>query len=164
MMGYLKNKEKTDEVIQDGWYNTGDVARVDHDGFVFLLDRITRYSKIGGEMVPHVAIEEKLLEQVKSMDQEVFVSSAPDERKGEQIIVLFTEGAGTAEELQKVIHDSDLPNLWKPKKENYLLIDKIPTLGSGKIDQKHLKEIARSFVDNRPGMMQKMINKIRETL
>lgn len=164
MMGYLNNKEKTDEVIQDGWYNTGDIARVDHEGFVYLLDRITRYSKIGGEMIPHVAIEDKLTEQLDSIERVLFVSSAPDEKRGEQIIVLFTEKAGTAEDLTRMIHESDLPNLWKPRKDNYLLIDEIPTLGSGKVDQKHLKEIARTFVENRPGMIQKMINKIREAL
>ena len=62
MQGYLNRPEKTAEVLHDGWYNTGDIAAVDEDGFIRITDRMSRFSKIGGEMVPHIKVEDKLHE------------------------------------------------------------------------------------------------------
>ena len=62
MQGYLNRPEKTAEVLRDGWYNTGDIATLDEDGFLRITDRLSRFSKIGGEMVPHIKVEEKLHE------------------------------------------------------------------------------------------------------
>ena len=145
MMGYLNNSGKTAEVLQDGWYNTGDVGRMDEDGFVFLTDRLSRFSKIGGEMVPHMAIEDKYHQALNAASQVVFVSSAPDEKKGEQLIVFFTPEAGDTKKLFKIMAESDLPNLWKPRKENYIPIESFPILGSGKMDQKRLRDMAKDF-------------------
>ena len=164
MLGYLNKLEKTDEVLRDGWYNTGDVAKMDEDGFAFITDRLSRYSKIGGEMVPHLAIEEKLLQALDTIEPVVAVTSAPDEKKGEQLVVLYTKAAGEADELCAIMKDSDLPNLWKPKKDNYVEIEEMPTLGSGKLDLKHLKVIARDFVEQRLGIAQKAVNKLRDAL
>lgn len=164
MLGYLNNPEKTSEVLRDGWYNTGDIAKIDSDGFVFLLDRMSRYSKIGGEMVPHLAVEEKFIEALGTISPVVVVTSAPDEKKGEQLVVLHTDEAGESRELHSIIRESDLPNLWKPRKENYFKIDSMPTLGSGKLDQKRLREIARDLVENRPGIIQRVIDRIKEAL
>ncbi len=161
MLGYLGQKEKTDEVLKEGWYSTGDIARIDSDGFVFLLDRLSRYSKIGGEMVPHMAVEDVLIDGLNTVDPCVVVTAAPDDRKGEQIIVCFTDVAESAERLQEIIKASDIPNLWKPKRDNYIQIEKIPTLGTGKLDLKAIKEIAREFVEVRPGKVQRVLGKIR---
>ena len=60
MHGYLNKPEKTAEVIRDGWYITGDIAKIDADGFITITDRASRFSKIGGEMVPHIKVEEIL--------------------------------------------------------------------------------------------------------
>ena len=79
----------------------------------------------------------------------VAVTSAPDERKGEQLVVLYVAEAGDAAKLQAIVQDSELPNLWRPRKENYLEIDTMPLLGSGKLDLKRLKEMAREFVEQR---------------
>ncbi|MBA4389021.1 MAG: acyl-[ACP]--phospholipid O-acyltransferase, partial [Verrucomicrobia bacterium] len=149
MLGYLGNPAKTAEVLKDGWYNTGDIARVDEDGFVFLLDRLSRYSKIGGEMIPHIAVEDHYMQALGAVTPVIYVTSAPDEKKGEQLIVFYTQEAGEVEKLQGIIADADIPNLWKPRKENYFKIEALPTLGSGKIDQKRLKDLAVKSVEQR---------------
>ncbi|MDI6774988.1 MAG: acyl-[ACP]--phospholipid O-acyltransferase [Verrucomicrobiota bacterium] len=160
MMGYLNDPKKTAEVLQDGWYDTGDLARIDEDGFVFILDRLSRYSKIGGEMVPHVAIEEKLCQALGTMNQAVWVTSAADEKKGEQLVVFFADEAGTAEKLFEIAKASDLPNLWKPKRENFVRIEVMPTLGSGKLDLRRMREMAREFVAGKPTLVERVAGKI----
>ncbi|MFC1497252.1 acyl-[ACP]--phospholipid O-acyltransferase [Verrucomicrobiota bacterium] len=164
MMGYLHNPEKTAEVLKDGWYNTGDIAKMDEDGFVYIVDRLSRFSKIGGEMVPHLAVEEKFMQALDSIGQVVSVTSAPDEKRGEQLVVVYTDEAGSVDELRKIMKESDLPNLWKPKKDNFVRIETIPVLGSGKVDLKQLKQIAKEYVENRPGILERAVEKIREKL
>lgn len=149
MQRYLENPEKTAEVLKDGWYVTGDIARIDPDGFIFLLDRLTRYSKIGGEMVPHLAVEEVLLKGLDATGQVVYVTAAPDEKRGEQLVVLYTAEAGEASRLHNIIKQSTLPNLWHPRRDNYFLIDEMPALGSGKLDIKQLKNIAMERVEGK---------------
>ena len=149
MLGYLNQPEKTAEVLQNGWYNTGDIATMDRDGFVFLEDRLSRYSKIGGEMVPHIAIEEKYLHALGTMERVVAVTSVPDEKKGEQLVVCYLEDAGDVETLDRIIRESDLPNLWKPRKENHLKVHDLPTSGTGKLDLMRLRQMSREFVENR---------------
>jgi acyl-[acyl-carrier-protein]-phospholipid O-acyltransferase/long-chain-fatty-acid--[acyl-carrier-protein] ligase len=147
MQGYLGNPEKTEEALNQGWYSTGDIARIDSDGFIYLVDRLMRYSKIGGEMVPHLAVEEVLLKGLETVDQIVYVTAAPDEKKGEQLVVLYTAEAGDADRLHDLVKHSTLPNLWHPRKNNYFRIDEMPLLGSGKLDMKALKTIAKELVE-----------------
>ena len=90
MRGYLGKPEKTAEVLHDGWYTTGDVAMMEEDGFLTITDRLSRFSKIGGEMVPHIRIEEKLHELAESTEQVFAVTALPDEKKGERIVVIHT--------------------------------------------------------------------------
>lgn len=149
MLGYLNRPDLTAKVLYDSWYNTGDIARIDADGFIYILDRVSRYSKIAGEMVPHIAIEEKFYNSLGIVGQVLAVTSVPDEKKGEQLVVIYTPDAGTAEQLDMAINSSDLPNLWKPRKENYFMVDALPALGSGKLDFKRLKEMAMAFVQNK---------------
>src|SRR3990167_7574144 len=90
MQGYLGMPEKTAEVLRDGWYVTGDIAFLDEDGFLEITDRLSRFSKIGGEMVPHTKVEDTLQELAGS-DEPVFaVTGVPDERKGERLVVVPT--------------------------------------------------------------------------
>jgi acyl-[acyl-carrier-protein]-phospholipid O-acyltransferase/long-chain-fatty-acid--[acyl-carrier-protein] ligase len=142
MRGYLNRPEETDEVLKDGWYNTGDIAHVDKDGFITITDRLSRFSKIGGEMIPHIAIEDVFHNALKSEEPYLAVTAIPDEKKGEKIVVLHTEKAGSSEELASIIDKSDLPNLWKPAHDAYHQIDELPILGSGKMDYQHLKKVA----------------------
>lgn len=145
MKGYLNNPAKTAEVIKDGWYITGDIASIDSDGFVKITDRLSRFSKIGGEMVPHVKIEENIMEIIGAVDPVVAVTSVADEKKGERLVVLHSvdmDAAAICEGLAK----KGLPNLWIPKKENFYRIESIPLLGTGKIDLKKLKLLAQELV------------------
>lgn len=148
MLGYLNQPEKTKEVLKDGWYNTGDIAFMDMDGFVTITDRLSRFSKIGGEMVPHLAIEEEYYKKLDTTNQVLAVTAVPDEKKGENLIVLYTDEAGNSETLHRIISESTLPNLWKPRPENYFKVDSLPLLGSGKLDIKCVKELAVKAVAN----------------
>lgn len=142
MKGYLNRPEKTAEVLRDGWYNTGDIAAVDEDGFVRITDRLTRFSKIGGEMVPHIKVEDKLQEISGATEQIFAVTAVPDERKGERLIVLHTLPDDKLQECLAQLSKSDLPALWRPRPDQFVHVDALPYLGTGKLDLRRLKEIA----------------------
>ena len=142
MLGYLGKPEKTAEVLRDGWYVTGDIAAEDEDGFLTITDRLSRFSKIGGEMVPHIKIEEKLHELAGLTDQHFVVTSVPDGKKGERLVVLHTL---PTDELKTVIDrlgESGLPNLWIPRPNQFFAVEELPHLGTGKLDLRKIKEIA----------------------
>lgn len=142
MLGYLNNEAKTREVLHDGWYNTGDIARIDEDGFITITDRLARFSKIGGEMVAHISIEEIYLQALNASEQLVAVTSIPDDKKGEQLVVLYLEQAGDPQLLHSFIEQSDLPNISRPRLNHYFKIDAIPILGTGKLDILALRQLA----------------------
>ncbi|GFO54812.1 acyl-[ACP]--phospholipid O-acyltransferase [Geomonas sp. Red276] len=141
MLGYLGREDKTAEAVKDGWYVTGDIGTMDDDGFVRITDRLSRFSKIGGEMVPHGAVEDELLTCV-GQPGTVAVTAVPDERKGEKLVVLYVKDAADADRLQRCLAESALPNLWKPARDCYLPVDSLPLLGTGKLDLRALRELA----------------------
>jgi acyl-[acyl-carrier-protein]-phospholipid O-acyltransferase/long-chain-fatty-acid--[acyl-carrier-protein] ligase len=142
MAGYLKRPDLTEKAMDSAWYVTGDIGMVDEDGFLTITDRLTRFSKIGGEMVPHGVIEEKLHEAIVQEEKVFAVTSVPDNRRGERIVVLHTidpeELPGVLERLQTM----GLPNLFIPKKEDFIEVDKLPILGTGKTDLRVVKKTA----------------------
>jgi acyl-[acyl-carrier-protein]-phospholipid O-acyltransferase / long-chain-fatty-acid--[acyl-carrier-protein] ligase len=142
MQGYLNRPEKTAEVLRDGWYNTGDIAAVDEDGFIRITDRLSRFSKIGGEMVPHIKVEDKLHELSGSTEQTFAVTAIPDEKKGERLVVLHTLPEDKLEACLALLAKSDLPALWKPRPDQFVHVEALPYLGTGKLDLRRLKEIA----------------------
>jgi len=142
MQGYLNRPEKTAEVLRDGWYNTGDIATVDEDGFLRVTDRLSRFSKIGGEMVPHIKVEEKLQELAGASEQMFVVTAVPDEKKGERLIVLHTLSDEQLEECLAGLAKSDLPALWRPRHDQFVRIEKLPYLGTGKLDLRKARELA----------------------
>jgi len=145
MKGYLGKPEKTAEVLHDGWYTTGDVAVMEEDGFLTITDRLSRFSKIGGEMVPHIRIEDKLQELAGVTEQVFAVTALPDEKKGERIVVISTL---TTEKIAPVIEkfaQCDLPVLWKPRASQFFHVDALPILGTGKIDLRGVKALAASM-------------------
>ncbi|HWE83581.1 MAG TPA: acyl-[ACP]--phospholipid O-acyltransferase [Terracidiphilus sp.] len=145
MRGYLGKPGKTAEVLHDGWYTTGDVGMIEEDGFVTITDRLSRFSKIGGEMVPHIRIEEKLHELADAAEQVFAVSAVPDEKRGERIIVLHTLTDTKLKALLEKLPQCDLPPLWKPKPNQFIHVDSIPMLGTGKMDLRAIKALANSL-------------------
>lgn len=142
MRGYLGQPEKTAEVLRDGWYVTGDVATLDEDGFLQITDRLSRFSKIGGEMVPHIKVEEKLHELAGALEQSFVVTSVADEKKGERLVVLHKLSEEKLQDCLAKLAACDLPNLWKPRPDAFRRVDVFPLLGSGKLDLRRVKEMA----------------------
>jgi acyl-[acyl-carrier-protein]-phospholipid O-acyltransferase/long-chain-fatty-acid--[acyl-carrier-protein] ligase len=149
MQGYLNMPDKTDEVLVDGWYQTGDVVMLDEDGFITITGRMSRFSKIGGEMVPHVKIEELLTKMVDQTPQDdtddrpcIAVTAVPHATKGERLIVLHTAINKSVDELRQGLTAAGLPNLFIPNADCFRQVPELPLLGSGKLDLKGIKQMA----------------------
>jgi acyl-[acyl-carrier-protein]-phospholipid O-acyltransferase/long-chain-fatty-acid--[acyl-carrier-protein] ligase len=139
--GYLNDPERTAAVLQEGWFKTGDLGRFDEDGFLYIEGRLSRFSKIGGEMVPHETIEVKIREALKISpdDHCIAITGIPDEMRGEALVLLSTmeiEPTG----LRTALNGIGIPNLWIPKR--ILRVEAIPMLASGKLDLKAVRERA----------------------
>ena len=152
MKGYLDMPDETGEVLREGWYKTGDVALIDEDGFLKITGRISRFSKIGGEMIPHVRIEEAIESVIgpnESDELAVAVTSVDHPSKGERIVVVHTALDLSTDDIRQRLKQAGLPNLFIPASESFIQVDKIPILGTGKLDLRELKELAKSrFSEN----------------
>ncbi len=140
--GYLNDEQKTRTALRDGWFVTGDLGRFDEDGFVYIEGRLARFSKIGGEMVPHGTIEQKINEAYQidlNEGPRIVVIGVPDSSKGEAL-VLLTSIDLNGDDLRERLFQAGLPNLWIPK--IIRRVEKIPLLGSGKTDLKGCRELA----------------------
>ena len=156
MKGYLDEPEKTAEVLRDGWYVTGDVAMIDSEGYITITGRESRFAKIGGEMVPHLRIEEMIgkvlsdsflalsADDDDAPDRQFVVTSVPDLRKGERLVVLHTGLPKHPNEICRALAETDLPRLWIPSPDNFRQVDEIPILGTGKLDLKRVREQAEA--------------------
>ncbi|MAE77672.1 MAG: acyl-[ACP]--phospholipid O-acyltransferase [Planctomycetes bacterium] len=142
MKGYLGRPDLTAEVLRDGWYVTGDIARIDADGFITITDRLSRFSKIGGEMVPHGRIEQALQDAAGSDVQVFAVTAVPDEKRGERLAVLHTIDAALIDATLEVVSKSGLPNLFVPKRDSFVAVESLPLLGTGKLDLREVKRVA----------------------
>jgi 1-acyl-sn-glycerol-3-phosphate acyltransferase len=145
MKGYLGRPDLTEEAIIDGWYKTGDIALIDDDGFITITGRESRFSKIGGEMVPHIQIEELLSNLIGSDEEEglkAAVTAVPDARKGERLVVIHTRLDKSADQLCDGLRDKGMPNIFIPSPDSFLEVDELPILGTGKLDLKGLRKIA----------------------
>ncbi len=147
--GYHEDPKRSAEVIdEEGWFRTGDLGRVDMDGFLHIEGRLSRFSKIGGEMVPHETVEEALIKAL-GLENEAYrrlaVVGVPDPDKGEALILLSSLPGGP--EAQEIIElryrllDKGLPSLWIPKR--LIRVDDIPILSSGKLDVQACEKLAR---------------------
>src|SRR5438876_1774165 len=140
--GYLRDEKRTADVLRDGWFKTGDIGRFDEDGFLYIEGRLSRFSKIGGEMVPHEAVEQKIIELLGFSGKDerlVAIVGVQDESKGEALILLAAVDVDLAQ-LRDKLRDAGVPNLWIPKK--VCRVDSIPVLASGKLDLKKCQDRA----------------------
>jgi acyl-[acyl-carrier-protein]-phospholipid O-acyltransferase/long-chain-fatty-acid--[acyl-carrier-protein] ligase len=154
MQGYLGLPAKTSEILVSDkihssvptagnkWYVTGGIAAIDEDGFLQITDRLSRFSKIGGEMVPHGKVEEKLHEAAGLTEQTFVVTGVKDEKKGERLVVLHTLSDEPLQRCLEKLAQSDLPNLWKPPAVNFHRVETFPFLGTGKLDLRRIQEMA----------------------
>ncbi len=163
MKGYMGMPEKTAEALIDGWYTTGDIGYLDADGFLFITDRMSRFSKIGGEMVPHGRVEEALQDMAFTLMREdaaaggaketddsegegvpdIAVTAVSDVSRGEQLVVLHADLPFDVERLKARMGDCGLPNLFCPRSNAWYEVDEIPKLGTGKVDLRGLNELAQ---------------------
>jgi len=142
MQGYIGDEARTREVIREGWYVTGDLASIDRDGFITIRDRLSRFSKIAGEMVPHVRIEEDIHAVLGIRGEQVCaVTAVPDEKKGEALAVLY-RGEMDVAAIRTGLSERGTPNLWIPKPGLFFHVDEIPLLGTGKLDLRRIKALA----------------------
>jgi acyl-[acyl-carrier-protein]-phospholipid O-acyltransferase / long-chain-fatty-acid--[acyl-carrier-protein] ligase len=141
MVGYLGEPDKTSDVLRDGWYVTGDIATIDDAGFIRITDRLSRFSKIAGEMVPHMKVEEEIRAFMPERHGCV-VTGIPDPVKGERLVVFYTDADLRPQDLWERLCHTELPRLWLPKREDLHWIDAIPTLGTGKTDLRAVRQLA----------------------
>ena len=141
MLGYLGEPEVTASVFRDGWYVTGDIATIDEGGFVRINDRLSRFSKIAGEMVPHLKIEEEIQALIDHHCAAV-VTAIPDDAKGERLVAFYTDPELRTPELWERLCRTGLPRLWLPKREDLHFVESIPTLGTGKVDLRGVRQLA----------------------
>ena len=144
MKGYLNDPDKTASVIKDGWYITGDMGKINLESYVTLTGRLSRFAKIGGEMVPLERLEDELHDLLQSSERVCAVTCIPDASRGERIIVLFLpeilEGFGIdVKTWIKKLSAQGLPNLWVPSEKDFHPVTEIGVLGSGKLDLASLK-------------------------
>lgn len=146
MQGYANQAELTGKAIKDGWYSTGDIAHVDNQGFIHITGRQSRFSKIGGEMVPHIRVEEEIAKcfQEGEDDDEirVCVTAVPCEKKGERLVVLHRPSDTQPENVREKLREAGLPNLFIPSADSFYQVNEVPLLGTGKMDLKRAKELA----------------------
>ena len=145
MKGYLGDPESTSDVFRDGWYVTGDIATIDESGFITITDRLSRFSKIAGEMVPHMKIEQQI-HSLLDEHHDCVVTAVPDPAKGERLIAFYTDPSLAPHELWERLCLTELPRLWLPKREDLRIIDAIPTLGTGKVDLRAIRQLAMGQV------------------
>ncbi len=140
MLGYWNDPQRTAEAFRDGYYVTGDLGRVDQDGFLYVDGRLSRFSKIGGEMVPHLKVEDELNRLLGS--GRCLVTGVPDDRRGERLAVLYVGERITPAQMVQHLESRGLPALWVPKRNQFHCVEKIPVLGTGKVDLVSARAVA----------------------
>jgi acyl-[acyl-carrier-protein]-phospholipid O-acyltransferase/long-chain-fatty-acid--[acyl-carrier-protein] ligase len=140
--GYLNDPVRSAEVLKNEWFKTGDLGRFDEDGFLYIEGRLSRFSKIGGEMVPHEMVEQRVLSALQldaQSERVIAIMGIPDEAKGE-VLVLLSSIEVDLQQLRAALREAEVPNLWVPR--TVRRVDAIPLLASGKLDLGRCKELA----------------------
>ena len=145
MSSYLGRPETSAEVLVDGWYRTGDIGYLDREGYLHITDRLSRFAKIAGEMVPLGRVEEALQSAAGAKERTFAVTAVACERRGEKLVVLHTAEPSTLPGLLERLSRSGLPKLFLPRAEDFHRIPALPLLGSGKLDLGALAGMASQF-------------------
>ncbi|MBK9384914.1 MAG: AMP-binding protein [Planctomycetes bacterium] len=146
MRGYLDRPELNEKVLRGGWYCTGDIAELDEDRNLRITDRLARFSKIGGEMVPHGVIEQHLQSLLCSEEPQVLVTALPCPKKGERLVVLYTFDPARLDAVREALRQQGLPALFQPHRDHYLHVENLPLLGSGKADLRAARALAQERI------------------
>lgn len=144
MKGYLLDQDKTNEVIVEiddhRWYRSGDKGHLDENGFLIIVDRYSRFAKLGGEMVSLSAVEEKIREALGGdPDLDLVAVNVPDDKKGEKVVLLIANEM-SSKELKKALLDNEMNPLMIPAK--FMNVNEVPKLGSGKTDFATSRKVA----------------------
>ncbi|WP_428738422.1 acyl-[ACP]--phospholipid O-acyltransferase [Sulfurimonas sp.] len=146
MKGYLKDEAKTKEVMAeiDGiqWYKTGDKGHMDEDGYLYIVDRYSRFAKLGGEMVSLGSIESEINQFINNSEVELIAVNLPDEKKGEKVVLLIS-GYEDVESLKKALVESGMNPLTIPAQ--IYSVEVVPKLGTGKSDFAGAKKLAQEL-------------------
>ncbi len=146
MKGYLKDPQRTAQAMAEiggaRFYKTGDKGHIDEDGFIFIVDRYSRFAKVGGEMISLGGVEE----QVEGLFEDGFEAVAvglPDEKKGETVVLLYSAELEPGEVMER-IRSSNVPALMRPSR--VFKVDSLPRLASGKTDFKEARRLAEEMM------------------
>jgi acyl-[acyl-carrier-protein]-phospholipid O-acyltransferase / long-chain-fatty-acid--[acyl-carrier-protein] ligase len=141
MRGYLNATANAAFLAQGGWYDTGDIARVDEDGFLFILGRLKRFAKVSGEMVSLTAAEEALAGAFPQygLRFQIAVLARPDPDRGESLVAISNEQRLALDEIRAAIKAGGLSNLYVPRDVKY--VRDIPKLGTGKVNHRELQKL-----------------------
>ena len=148
MTGYAGDPDRTAQSLHEGYYVTGDLARVDDDGFLYIVDRLSRFSKVAGEMVPHMSVEEAIQEIIGHNN--CVVTGIPDDQRGERLVALCIDTGVAPADIWRQLSETALPKLWLPKRENFYLVESLPTLGTGKLDLFRIRQLAMELAEAGP--------------
>ncbi len=148
MVGYLNKPEQTAKILRDGWYVTGDMGKLDEEGFITITGRLSRFAKIGGEMVPLERLEEEMHDAFTLHERVFAVTAVADEKRGERLIVLHLPMPTgiTPKAICDKLSERGLPNLWVPSERDFIPVAEMPVLGSGKLDLRRVKQLAEQLV------------------
>jgi acyl-[acyl-carrier-protein]-phospholipid O-acyltransferase/long-chain-fatty-acid--[acyl-carrier-protein] ligase len=152
MTSYLGRPDLTEAAFKDGYYVTGDLGYLDENGLLKISDRLARFAKIGGEMVPHGRVEDALHAAAGEESGVFAVTSVPCPKKGEQLVVLHTLPAERLPGVLSKLARAGLPNLWLPSERNFVPVRDLPLLGSGKLDLRAVKNRALEAIGSRVGV------------
>lgn len=140
--GYWNDPQRSEKVLsENGWFKTGDLGKLDDEGFLWIEGRSSRFSKIGGEMVPHARVEDEIMDFLglcPSEEPSLVVTSLPDEQKGERLVLLSSIELDL-DHIKNGLSKRGIPNLWIPRK--LLPVQEIPILPTGKINWAEIKTI-----------------------
>ena len=131
MKGYLNNREATEDAFYDGWYRTGDIARIDKDGYLFIVDRIKDMIVTGGENVYSKEVEDRIMEHPDVAEAAVIGVPNPDWGETVKAIIVPAKGQELTEDDLKDFLSNRLAKFKIPRKFDF--VSELPHTPSGKV-------------------------------